>query len=322
MTRAALALDVGGTKIAAGVVDAAGNVRAVHRTPTPAGGDAEALWSAVVSVMDLAAVDTEVDAVGIGCSGPMQWPAGRVSPLNIPGWRDFPLLARVQERYATDGPVRIHNDAVVLAVGEARWGAGRNARNLMAMVVSTGVGGGLVLDGRRLDGSTGNAGHIGHVVVEPDGPRCECGGRGCLEAVARGPAIAADAAARGWTGEVTALAAAEGARNGDEHCRAAFERAGRAVGRAIASTTALLDLDVVCIGGGVAAAGDLLFDPVRAGYAEHAGLGFQQRCDIVPVQGGRDAGLMGAAALVLDEVAPHHPSESRYWDTDWAVDLL
>ena len=110
--------------------------------------------------------------VGIGCGGPMTWPQGHVSPVNIPAWRDFPLLDRMRDRYGIGLPVAIHNDAVCLALAEHRWGAGRGHENVLGMVVSTGVGGGIILGGaphRRR--RSGNAGHIGHVVVEPDGPR-------------------------------------------------------------------------------------------------------------------------------------------------------
>ena len=121
----------------------------------------------------------------------MTWPDGEVSPLNMPGWRGFPLRARLAARFP-GLPVRIHNDAVCLAVAEHWQGAGRGSADMLGMVVSTGVGGGLILGGRLINGGTGNAGHIGHVVVEPEGgPRCGCGGHGCLEAVARGPALAA-----------------------------------------------------------------------------------------------------------------------------------
>jgi glucokinase len=295
-----LALDVGGTKIAAGLVEPSGRLRRVVRVATPPGAGAEQLWAAVDGALGRAAAGQAYDAVGIACGGPMRWPEGRVSPLNVPGWRDFPLLERVRSSYAGQRPVRIHNDAVAVAVAEARWGAGRGADNLLGMVVSTGVGGGLVIAGRRVDGGTGNAGHIGHVVVEPDGPPCACGGRGCLEAIARGPAIAADAGARGWHGPATALAVARGARAGDPIAQAAFTRAGAAVGRALASAAALLDLDAVVIAGGVSRAGALLFDPLRAAFAVHAGLAFQHRCRIGPARLGPHVGLAGAAALVLD----------------------
>lgn len=298
-----LALDIGGTKLAAGLVADDGEVFAHDRTPTPAAADPEVLWDALATLVDglLDREQAAYDAVGIGCGGPMQWPEGRVSPINIPGWRDFPLLDRVRERYAGDRPASIHNDAVALALAEHRWGAGQGHGHVLGMVVSTGVGGGLVIGGRRVDGGTGNAGHVGHIVVDPHGPACPCGGRGCVEAIARGPAIAEYAVSRGWRGEQTGVAVAEGARNDDPACLAAFDRAGRAVGLGIVSACAALDLDVVTIGGGVAQAGELFFGPVRRTFEEYAGLAFVRRCAIVPAQLGQLAGLSGAAALMLDD---------------------
>lgn len=317
MTSPVLALDVGGTKLAGGLVAPDGSVLVQHQVPTPATDDAAVLWSAVVELVDSLLAergDVPFGGVGIGCGGPMTWPQGHVSPVNIPAWRDFPLLDRMRDRYGIGLPVAIHNDAVCLALAEHRWGAGRDHANVLGMVVSTGVGGGIILGGQRVDGASGNAGHIGHVVVHPDGPRCDCGGRGCLEAIARGPAIAAYAVELGWTGESTAEAVAEGARSGDAAGVAAFTRAGRAVGIALASTVAVLDVEVVTLGGGVTQAGELFFAPLRAAFAEHAGMDYVRRCRIVPAALGRSAGLAGAAALVLDGRA----SYSRYWETDWS----
>ncbi|MFN8167506.1 MAG: ROK family protein [Candidatus Nanopelagicales bacterium] len=317
MSSPVLALDVGGTKLAAGLVASDGTVLVQDRVPTPVTDDPAVLWATVTALVDGLLADRgdlPFGGVGIGCGGPMTWPQGHVSPVNIPAWRDFPLLDRMRDRYGIGLPVGIHNDAVCLALAEHRWGAARGVDHVLGMVVSTGVGGGIVLDGARLDGASGNAGHIGHVVVEPDGPPCDCGGRGCLEAVARGPAIASYAVSLGWTGEQTAEAVAAGARAGDEAAGAAFARAGRALGIAIASTVAVLDVRLVTIGGGVAAAGDLLLDPLRAAFDEHAGMEFVRRCRIVPASLGREAGLAGAAALVLDGRA----SYSRYWETDWS----
>jgi glucokinase len=176
------------------------------------------------------------------------------------------------------------------------------------MVVSTGVGGGIVSGCRLVDGGTGNAGHIGHVVVDPDGPGCACGGFGCLEAIARGPAVVAWALAQGWrpgegAGDGPALVTA--ARAGDPVALAALTRAGRAIGVAVASAAVLLDVELVVIGGGLANAGDLLFAPASAAYERHAGLDYSRRVRLVPAQLGGDAGLVGAAAFV-------HAAE-RYW---------
>ena len=300
-----LALDIGGTKLAAGLVDETGTVLVHDRTATPTSLDPEELWGAVVGLVDelLAHPDAPLyDGIGVGCGGPMEWPEGRVSPINIHGWRGFPLLERVRDRYAGGRPAVIHNDAVALAVAEHRWGAGQGHDHVLGMVVSTGVGGGLVVGGRRVDGGTGNAGHVGHIVVDPLGPACPCGGRGCVEAIARGPALAEYAVSHGWQGEQTGIAVADGARAGDPSCLAACERAGRAVGLGIVSACATLDLDVVTIGGGIAQSGELFFAPLRRTFDEYAGLAFIRRCEIVPARLGPLAGLSGAAALVLDDL--------------------
>jgi len=297
----ALALDVGGTKLAAGLVRSDGSVLRSARVATPVTTDADVVWDACTALLDqvLESDATAYDVVGVGCGGPMRWPEGVVAPGNMPVWHEFPLLARVRERYAGARPAVLHNDAVALAVGEHRWGAGRGSDHVMGVTVSTGVGAGLVLGGRRIDGATGNAGHLGHVVVDPLGPPCSCGGRGCAEAVARGPAIAAYAVELGWTGAATGLAVAEGARAGDAPCRAAYTRAGRALGIAIASTAALLDLDVVVVGGGISQAGEVFWEPLRAAFDDHAGWDFVRRCRIAPAELGDEASVIGAAALAL-----------------------
>jgi glucokinase len=299
-----LAVDVGGTKLAVGLVAAGGRVVAQSRTPTPV--DGEAIWTALCALIDVLPDVDQVSAVGVGCGGPMVWPAGDVSPLNMPAWRGFPLRSRLRSRFL-GVPVRLHNDAPCFAAAEHWIGAGVGVDNMLGMVVATGVGGGLIVDGRLVNGTSGNAGHIGHVMVDPAGPRCSCGGRGCLEAIARGPALAAWAMTQGWqpSGDGSANALADDARLGDAVAVAAFERAGRAVGIAIASSAALLDLSLVVVGGGVAQAGELLFAPLRAAVAEYARIEFVRELRVVPSALGLDAGLVGAAALVLNG--------DRYW---------
>jgi glucokinase len=322
MPGSVLAVDIGGTKFAAALVGPDGDVLVAERVATPPGGDAETLWKALDALVTAVVGGTPVDGVGIGCGGPMTWPEGAVSPLNMPGWRAFPLRDRLAARFP-GVPVRIHNDAVCVAAAEHWRGAGRGSANMLGMVVSTGVGGGLILGDRLIDGGSGNAGHIGHVVVDPEGPACECGGRGCLEAVARGPGLAAWALAQGWvpggaaepgTGSSPAYVEATAASGrqlaldaaaGDAVALAAMERAGRAVGVAVASATHLCDLDVVTIGGGLSQAGRLLFDPLEETLRAHVRLDFARRVRVVPASLGQDAGLVGAAALVL--------AADRYW---------
>ncbi|MDT3445857.1 MULTISPECIES: ROK family protein [unclassified Pseudofrankia] len=204
--RTALALDIGGTKLAGGVVDATGAVLGRARRAMPKTLDPEVTFAAAVECLHSALGDAGLGGrydyaglagLGVGCGGPMIWPAGEVSPLNIPSWRDFPLRARLRDEFGGLG-VLVHNDAVALAAGEHWMGTGRNTRNLLAVTVSTGVGGGLVLDGRLYHGRSGNAGHVGHLVVDPAGPDCACGGVGCLEAIASGPRTVAWAIEEGW----------------------------------------------------------------------------------------------------------------------------
>ena len=293
-----LALDVGGTKLAAALVDDDGTVLRAARATTPADP-----WPACRALLDEVAAGAAVDGVGAGCGGPVRWPDGVVSPLNMPAWQDFPLRQALQEAYA-GVPVRVHNDAVCVAVAEHWRGAGRGVDDLLGMVVSTGVGGGLVLGGRLLDGPSGNAGHVGHVVVEPDGPACGCGGRGCLEAVARGPAVVARARSHGSTA-TDGLELAVQARAGDPVAVAELARAGRAVGTALASVCALLDLRTVVVGGGLAQSGPPLWEPLQRAFAEHARLSFLSGVRVLPAELGAAAGLVGAAALVL--------AGDRYW---------
>ncbi len=311
-----LAIDMGGTKIAVGVVEPGGRLASWAQTETPRGLEAEQLWRTLDLLCTNLLAEQRIDTseglagVGCGCGGPLDWPAGRVSPLNIPAWRSFPLRDRLKKRFG-GLPVRLHNDAICLAVGEHWRGAGRGRRSLLGMVVSTGVGGGLVMDGRLINGATGNAGHIGHVVVDPTGPFCVCGGRGCLEAIARGPALAAWAQGEGWRpgqAPVTAKELADDAAQGHPIAVAAMRRAGGALGIAIASAVHLCDVEVVSIGGGLAQAGPLLFDPLEEALRTHAGLDYARDVPVVAATLGQSAGLIGAAALIF--------AADRYWAGD------
>ncbi len=311
----AVALDVGGTKFAAAVVSRAGKVVAAQRVPTPVTTDPDLVFAAAVEAVDrvLGAAGLTFDdprlarAIGVGTAAPLDQAAGTVSPVNIPAWRGFPLRASLSDRYAV--PVGMIGDGVAFAVGEHWKGAAHGRDNVLGMVVSTGVGGGLIVGGRAVVGATGNAGHIGHVSVEPAGPRCVCGGTGCVEAIASGPSIVRWAEANGFTGGTgTAADVARAAAAGNEVALAAFRRAGDALGMVIAGAVTLLDLDLVVIGGGVAAAGSVLFDPLTQAYARYATLDFAARPRVVPAEIGGTAGLLGAAAVVLEPQAYWPPT--------------
>jgi glucokinase len=296
-----LTLDIGGTKIAVGLVDDAGELVHTARRPTPKSPGAEQVWEAVRQMIGDAVTIAggAIRAVGIASAGPIDLAAGTVSPINIAGWRGFPLRDRVATA-VPDVPVRLAGDGVCMALGEHWRGAGRGVGFLLGMVVSTGVGGGLVLDGAPYQGRTGNAGHVGHVVVEPDGQTCSCGGRGCVETVAAGPWMTRWAMANGWAAPPGADAAvlAGAAAAGDPVALRAFHRGATALAAMIASVGAVCDLDRVVIGGGVAKSGRTLFDPLKAALADYTGLSFIRDLRVVPAALGGDAGLIGAAALV------------------------
>jgi glucokinase len=235
----------------------------------------------------------------------MEYPAGRVSPLHIPAWRDFPLRERLAAAF--DRPCVVDNDANALVLGEQWRGAGRGSANMLGMLVSTGVGGGIILEGRLLHGFAGNAGHVGHIVVWPDGPPCRCGARGCIEGIASGSGLArrlATALAEGAETRLhpgaTAVDIAAAARQGDHLAAELFRTAGECVGRGLASAAAVLDLELVALGGGIAVhAWDLLGPPLRRELERSARLYFTRNLRVVQGELGDAAGLYGAAMLAF-----------------------
>ncbi|EGG43377.1 MULTISPECIES: ROK family protein [Streptomyces] len=302
------ALDIGGTKIAGALVDGHGRILLRAQVATPAQEDGDTVMGAVAQVLgELTASPRwgEARAVGIGSAGPVDASAGTVSPVNVPGWRGYPLVERV--RAATGGlPVSLIGDGVAITAAEHWQGAARGHDNALCMVVSTGVGGGLVLGGRLHPGPTGNAGHIGHISVDLDGDACPCGARGCVERIASGPNIARRAVERGWRpgpdGDASAAAVAAAAVAGDPVAAASFERAAQALAAGIAATATLVEIDIAVIGGGVAKAGEVLFAPLRRALTDYATLSFVQGLEVVPARMGTDAGLVGAAAAALTGV--------------------
>lgn len=288
-----LALDIGGTKLAAGLALPDGQVLRSARRPTPATG----VLDACVALLRQVAGDEPVTAVGIGSAGPVDVLSGTVDPVNIPQLRGVPLVDGVSRAFG-GAPVRLAGDGSCMALAEQRFGAGRGVPDLLGVVTSTGVGGGLVLGGQVVTGRTGNAGHVGHIVAEADGEHCPCGARGCVETIASGPSSVRWARAHGWTG-TNGEALGVSARAGDPVAVAALERAGRALGLAFATTAALVDIELVVLGGGFAAAGEPLWAAARAAMAPHAAMPFVRGLRLVPAELGGAAGLVGAAALVL-----------------------
>lgn len=273
-----LAIDVGGTKLAAGIVDASGVIAVRDRVATPT----RDVWPALSRLVKrvIAASPEQPVACGVGCAGPID-PIGRtVSPLHIPSWLQFPLAAELQD--LTGLETHVDTDAKALVMGEAWCGAAVGQPNFIGVVMGTGVGGGIISSGKLLGGRLGNAGQIGHVIVEPNGRDCVCGGRGCLEAYCGGRAIEAE------TGRPPQRAP-----------QAIIERTGLLVGRALASVAALCDLRLAVIGGSVALGfGETFFSSVQQELDLRARLPFTAGIKVVPAGLGPDAPLIGAAALI------------------------
>jgi glucokinase len=308
----AVGVDIGGTKIAGGVVTADGRVLHRTRVPTPPDDQAATLAALLAVTDELLARHPEVEAIGLGAAGLVEWPGGhaRWAPHN--SYRRMELRRLLHER--TGLPTSVDNDANAATWAEARFGAGAGTDDLVLVTVGTGIGGGLVLDGRLYHGVHGFAGELGHMIVDPDGDRCACGNQGCLEAMASGSTLArlgqeaasADPGGRlarlagqadgRVTGELVFAAAGEG----DKTALALFERVGHWLGVGIASLVTIFDPEVVVVGGGVAATGELLLAPARASFQRYVhGRAHRDLPPVVPARLGADAGLVGAATLAL-----------------------
>ncbi|MDR5704419.1 MAG: ROK family protein [Armatimonadota bacterium] len=319
MDRFILAIDLGGTKILAAVVDQEGRVLARARRQTPQLGPAAVvreMASTAREAMSAAGLRLqEIAALGVGAPGPLDPERGIVfSPPNLRGWEDVPLADLLKEHFPL--PVVLENDANAAAAGEWWRGAGRGVDHLVYLTVGTGIGGGLILGGKVYRGAGGLAGEIGHINVLPEGPLCGCGARGCLEAVAAGPAIARMARqaveegrgrrilehSQGRIEAITAQTVEEAAREGDEVAREIFWRAGTYIGIAVGSLINLLNPQRVVIGGGVARAGPLLFDPIQEAARAHSFPRAFQGVEILPALLGEDAGVVGVAAVAFQRL--------------------
>ncbi len=258
----------------------------------------------------------QVFGVGIGIPGPLDFATGKpIFPPIMPGWHDTPIRERLRERLGK--PVHLDNDANLGAIGEYWWGAGRGARNVAFIKVGTGIGCGLILEGKIYRGEIGSAGEIGHTVIDEDGPPCRCGSSGCLEALAARPAILQAARQSGKFARkdnISILDLIEAAYQGDPTARLLFAQAGRRIGTALIGLVNLLNPGVIIIGGGVARAGPLLLDPLCETVRRRALGVAAPRTRIVASQLGAEAIAIGAVTVVLQELfsgpdlaVPIHP---------------
>ncbi|WP_034262523.1 ROK family protein [Actinospica robiniae] len=291
---AALAVDIGGTKLAAALVDSEGQVLRRNEVPTPKTTVAEQAGDALIGLIRplLAGADRPVVAA-VASAGPLDPRQGTISPVNIPAWRSYPVLEQVGE-VTGSMPSVLLGDALAAAVGEQWRGAATGSGAMLGVVVSTGVGGGFVFDGRPFAGPTGNAGHLGHMCADPLGQLCPCGARGCVEMLASGPSMVRWARGMGWPGHEARQLAVE-ARSGRPLALAAFGQAAEALSLGIAAAAALCDLDDVVVGGGVSQAGEILLGPLRRCLAARTALEFVRRIKVHQSALGTSAGLIGAA---------------------------
>jgi len=307
----AVGIDVGGTKIASFLVERGGAILDRDVRPTPAQ-DQEATLQAM-EASARAVVTSEVAAIGISAAGLVEAGTGIMRFAPNLSWRNAPLVERIGGAFGV--PTVADNDNNAAAWGEFRFGVGRGHANILFVGVGTGIGGGIIVDGALLRGAHGFAAEIGHIIVEPDGPRCGCGNHGCWEQVASGSAITRDARAAvtrhphsmlvqlsgGDPAQVTGSMVTGAARQGDTVSRGILNEVGHRLGQGIAGLVNVLDPELVIVGGGVSEAGDLLLAPARTAYSRSVeGGAFRPEVPILAASLVNDAGGIGAATMAFE----------------------
>ena len=300
MSKYALAVDVGATKVALALVDRQFSVEFKQEVFVK---ENPHLWGEIAEVTEqlLDSAGGSFIGVGIGSAGPLHLDSGAISPVNIPVWRKFPIVSKFAEITENQNVV-LHGDAMALAHAEFRLGAGQGVANMLGIVVSTGIGGGLILNDSLYTGETGNAYFIGHHTINFDGLQCACGRLGCVETYASGPRMVAIAQDRGWVGEPSFIALAESARQGNATALQVIDEGARALAIGIVNSIGSLDIRTVVLGGGVSQAGEVYWNPLRHHIANESRFtDFISDIDLRLAQLQRDAGIVGAALGVLDE---------------------
>ncbi len=321
--RAVLALDIGGTKLAVGVLTPDGEVHGYLVEPTRRDEGSDAVITRLFDMGHRAVAATDIDhpvsAVGISCGGPLDSTSGVVlDPPHLPGWIDVPLTDMAAAEF--DVPAYLENDATAAALGEHRYGTARGAQAMVYLTVSTGVGGGSIIGGTLHRGTAGNGGELGHVLVRPGGRVCSCGRRGCLEAYVSGTAIAeraAEALERGATStlaDVAPLTAADvsaAARRGDELACAVWDETTDVLGQAVTDLVNVFEPEVVVLGGGVTRSGAMLLDPVADAVARDAMPPAAKAARVVSAGLGDAVSVVGAGVVALDALTMTEATELR-----------
>lgn len=304
-------IDIGGTKIAVALSDLDGRIIAQRRFPTRvASGPEQVVADAVAEIEQMCEeTNARAAAVGVGCGGPLDRARGLIlSPANLPGWDEFPIVSLVGGRLGA--PVNLDNDANAAALAENFYGVGRGMRDLVYMTISTGIGGGLIVNGELVHGVRDGAGEFGHTTVLPDGPPCGCGARGCLEALCSGTNIARRARERLASGaqsslaelagsieKVTAALVAQAAREGDRLASEVWDETIYYLAIGVANVVTALAPEAVILGGGVSTAGDQLFVPLRRQVRERVTMLPAELVNVLQAELGGDSGIRGALIL-------------------------
>jgi glucokinase len=315
-----LGVDIGGTKIAVGIVDRSGKILAQGRTPMVANGTPEVALDAVVSAIDsmLSPSAVDIEGIGICAPGPLDPKSGIVlNPPNLPCWRNFPLAEKVRAKYSV--PVKVDNDANAAALAETLWGAAQSFRYVFYATIGTGIGTGIVFDGAIYHGKTGSAGEGGHVSIDYRGPVCLCGKRGCIEILAAGPAIGARARAKvaaepsrgktildlvkGDISSVTSQHVGKAFESGDPLAREVLEETVHLLTIWLGNIVDLLDPDVIVVGGGVAAMLRSFFEEIKCELPDWCVNPRASEIPLLMAHYGADAGIAGGAALCSTERA-------------------
>jgi glucokinase len=305
------AIDIGGTKIALGLAGLDGRPLPFRRFPTRIErGPRHIIDEAINELEQMAAeADARIVAVGVGCGGPLDRRRGLIlSPPNLPGWDEFPIVRQIEERFG-GVPVLLDNDANAAALGEHEFGAGRGLRELVYITISTGIGGGLIINNQLVHGVGDGAGEVGHMVVAPEGRLCGCGARGCLEAFCSGTSIGRRAAEclllderasilrAGGAENITAQTVAEAARAGDAVAVEVWDETIHYLALGLSNIIAALAPEAVILGGGVSAAGEQLLSPLRRRVRESVKIMPVERVQILQASLGGDSAIHGALII-------------------------
>ncbi|MFC1897547.1 ROK family protein [Chloroflexota bacterium] len=316
-----LAIDLGGTKILTAIISNEGQVMAREYCLTLANEGPEAVISRILSAINhiLSQINidlSQLDSISIASAGAIDFKKGLItSSPNLPDWHDIPLRDIVKEKYAVN--VFLINDASAAALGEHHFGVGQGVNNLILLTVGTGIGGGIIINGRLYSGASGSAGEIGHMTIDVNGPRCNCGNTGCLETLASGTAVTREAIRRIRQGErsslteivggvvenITAEKVSTAAQGGDLLASDVILRAATYLGIGIVNLVNIFNPEMIIIGGGMVKMGDLLLNPARQAVRERAFPLLAQAVRIVPAQLGNDAGVLGAAVFAFQQKA-------------------